>query len=149
MNSFFESYIKHFVLVFFGDILVYSSNLTSHLSYLQIVLETLRSYSLFAKFSKCSFPQNQIEYLGHIVTRDGIITDLTKIENMISWPTPKNIKALRGFLGLIGYYRRFAKKYGFIAKHLTELLKKDKFEWFEEAEKSFQQLKLATSSTLC
>ncbi|XP_071900942.1 uncharacterized protein [Coffea arabica] len=143
MNSIFEPFIRKFVLVFFDDILVYSSDLNSHLKHLSLVLKTLRTHSLHAKMSKCSFGQDKIEYLGHVVTAEGVSADPTKVEAMLSWLVPGNIKALREFLGLTGYYRRFVKDYGKIAKPLIELLKKDSFIWNEAATSAFEQLKVA------
>ncbi|XP_074373478.1 putative mitochondrial protein AtMg00860 [Apium graveolens] len=72
--------------------------------------------------------------------------DPAKVEGVLSWPTPKNVKELRGFLGLSGYYRRFIKGYGIISRPLTNLLKKDGFHWGKEAEESFTQLKQALCS---
>ncbi|XP_077242441.1 uncharacterized protein LOC143882949 [Tasmannia lanceolata] len=85
------------------------------------------SHRLFVKQSKCSFRQTKLEYLEHIISRDGVTTDPAKIENMLHWPKPHSIKALRGFLGLTGYYRRFVRDYGKISKPLTDMLKKDAF----------------------
>nr|XP_027067680.1 uncharacterized protein LOC113693323 [Coffea arabica] len=147
MNSVFEPYLRHFVLVFFDDILVYSSDLDSYLNHLQIVLDTLRKHSLFAKLSKCTLGQSQVEYLGHIICGEGVMADPAKIKCMVEWPVPKSVKSLRGFLGLTGYYRCFVKGYGLITKPLTELLRKDEFTWNQEAELAFQKLKQVMSST--
>ncbi|KAJ1688260.1 hypothetical protein LUZ63_019650 [Rhynchospora breviuscula] len=142
MNSVFKPLLRKFVLVFFDDILVYSSDLASHLEHLQLTLKLLRDNQLYAKRSKCVFATNQVEYLGFIISNSGVSTDPKKIEAMQSWPVPKNIKGLRGFLGLTGYYRKFIKHYGLISKPLTDLLKKDSFVWTPAAQQVFDQLKL-------
>lgn len=127
MNHVFQDYLRQFVLVFFDGILVYSPTIHEHKEHLTKVLEVLRREQLYAKRSKCSFGQDKVEYLGHIIIGEGVTTDPSKIEAMVNWPIPKSIKALRGFLGLTGYYRRFVQSYGVISKPLTNLLKKNSF----------------------
>lgn len=144
MNQVFRDYfLRKFVLVFFDNILVYSESLEQHLRHLQIVLQLLRTNKLFAKRSKCQFGQAKVEYLGHIISDRGVATDPEKVECMQNWPKPQNVKQLRGFLGLIGYYRKFVKGYGLLSKPLTSLLKKDGFKWNPEADEAFQKLKTA------
>jgi hypothetical protein len=94
MNNVFAAYLRKFLLVFFNDILIYSKTKTEHLKHLQIVLQTLRDNKLFAKQSKCVFATNQVEYLGHIITAQGISTDPKKIEAVKAWPLPTNITQL-------------------------------------------------------
>lgn len=105
MNVVFAEFIRKFVLVFFDDILIYSTDLESHVEHLTQVMQTLEKHKLYAKRSKCAFGVNQVEYLGHIISGEGVKIDPEKIKSMVEWPQPKNLKALRGFLGLTGYYR--------------------------------------------
>jgi hypothetical protein len=95
------------VLVFFDDILVYSSSLEVHLEHLCCVFELLSRDQWKLKLSKCAFAQTKIFYLGHVISADGVGTDPTKLDSIASWPTPSYVKELRSFLGLAGYYRRF------------------------------------------
>lgn len=111
-----------------------------------MILKLLQSHSLFAKRSKCSFACRRIEYLGHFIDKDGVSTNPKKIDAMQGWPIPTNIKQLWGFLGLMGYYRRFVKGYELLSKPLTDLLRKDNFGWSEHAQISFDQLKEAMIS---
>lgn len=147
MNQIFRPFLRRFVIVFFDDILVYSRSLEEHVQHLCEVLQCLLTNRFFAKGSKCQFFQHTIEYLGHLVSKEGVRADPAKVEAMNQWPIPKNLKQLRGFLGLTGYYRRFVAGYATIAAPLTELLKKDSFVWDEKATLAFQCLKEAMMHT--
>ncbi|GAA0168268.1 hypothetical protein LIER_40529 [Lithospermum erythrorhizon] len=147
MNHVFGCYLRTFVLVFFDDILVYSKDIESHYAHLHKILLTLRIKKLFAKPSKCAFGKSYIEYLGHTISASGVQAYPSKIESMLAWPRPHNIKSLTGFLGLTGYYRKFVQNCAIMAKPLTNLLKKDSFLWTDEATKSFEALRVAMSST--
>ncbi|KAJ0082796.1 hypothetical protein Patl1_12023 [Pistacia atlantica] len=146
MNEIFKPYLRKFVLVFFDDILIYSKSLGEHVKHLQVVLGTLRSHQLYAKESKCKFGCHEVEYLGHLISKDGVKADPHKISAMQQWPLPRNLKALRGFLGLTGYYRKFVKNYGAIAAPLTALLRKNAFLWTSNAQEAFERLKASMAS---
>lgn len=131
---------------FFDDILVYSTCLEAHLLHLQQVLEVLQHNQLYAKQSKCHFGCEKVEYLGHIIFGERVRTDSKKTKAMLNWPAPTSLKSLRGFLGLIGYYRKFIKGYDQLASPLTDLLRKDAFHWDAATQYSFEQLKAAVAS---
>lgn len=111
------------------------------------MLELLRSHSLFSKASKCSFAQKQVEYPGHVINEQGVGVDPSKIQCIQDWPLPQTVKALRGFIGLIGYYQKIVQGYGVIAKPLTTLLKNGGFTWNEQTKEDFQLLKKAMINT--
>jgi hypothetical protein len=105
------------------------------------VLQLLKEKKIYDKPSKCFFGVKEVEYLGHILSHEGVKVDPNKIKAMMDWPIPKTLKNLRGFFGLIGYYRNFFRHYGIISTTLTTLNKKDAFSWTLEATKAFEQLK--------
>ena len=115
--------------LFFNDILVYNPDEKTHVKDLEIVLQTLLEHQFFANLKKCCFGQRQVEYLGYIFFGQGVTVDPSKIQCMLEWPLPKTIKELRGFLSFTGYYRKFVKDYGTIARSLTDQLRKDQFSW--------------------
>jgi hypothetical protein len=94
-------------LVFFDDILVYSHTWSDHIQHLELVFSLLRADQWQIKLSKCSFAQQEIAYLGHVISARGVATDPSKVDAVTSWPVPANCRELRGFLGLAGYYRKF------------------------------------------
>ena len=128
--------------MFIDDILIYSKSQEKHEEHLRIVLQILRERKLYAKLKKCEFWLNQVVFLGRVISKDGITVDPNKIDAMVNWDRPTNVSEVRNFLGLAGYYRRFVEGFSCLAAPLTQLTQKNvKFEWKEECEKSFQELK--------
>jgi len=146
MNAVLKPFLRKFVLVFFDDILIYSTSWADHLLHIRAVFEVLQQHTLFLKKSKCSFGEPSVAYLGHIISAQGVAMDESKVKAVLSWPQPKTVRAVRGFLGLAGYYRHFIRDYGLIAAPLTKLLRKDGFQWSAEATTTFQALQQALSS---
>lgn len=138
--------LRKFILVFFDDILVYSPTSQQHYEHLRTTLSLLSSHSYFANPKKCLFDQPQIGFLGHIISSAGVGVDPEKVAAVLDWPLPKSVKELRGFLGFTGYYRRFVRNYGMLARPLTDLTKKDAFHWNDNATVAFHQLKEALIS---
>jgi hypothetical protein len=101
----------------------------------------------FLKQSKCAFGAFEVEYLGHIVGKDGVRVDPKKIEAMQDLPRSKTLKSLCGILGLMGYYRKFVQNYGKIAAPLTTLFKKNAFSWTPATSHSFQALQATMCTT--
>lgn len=133
-----------FAQVYVDDILVYSSDFEQHLKHLQEIFDRLWKANLKLKPSKCHFAAKEVKYLGHKFTKEGIMVDENKIASVTSYPRPRSQKDVRAYLDLCNYYRKFVKGFAEIARPLNRLLGKDvKFEWKEECENSFNQLKRA------
>ena len=126
INGVFRDYLDKFFIVFLHDILVYSKIEEEHEQHLRMVLQVLREHQLYAKLSKCSFYQRKIHYLGHIISEDGIIVDLEKVEAIREWSTARNVAKVISFMGLAGYYRRFIAGFSRIAHPITSLQRKEK-----------------------
>ena len=119
MNSIFKPFLRKMVLVFFDDILIYRKSWEEHVQRVDRVLQLLKEKELYAKPSKCFFGIKEVDYLGHIVSHEGVKIDPDKIKAMMNWSIPKNLKNLRGFLGLTGCYCKFVRNYGRIEAPLT------------------------------
>ena len=149
MNHVFRHHVDQFVVVFIYDILVYSKDQENHNTHLRVVLETLRKEKLYAKLNKCEFWLNEVSFLGHIVSKEGIQVDPKKIEVVVEWKPPRNVIEVRSFLGLAGYYRRFVKGFSMTAALMTRLLQKNvKYEWSEKCQRSFDKLKAFLTEAL-
>jgi len=148
MNSVLSKYLDKFVIVFIDDILIYSKNEQEHKEHLRIILQILREQQLYAKFSKCEFFQSKIQYLGHIISKEGISVDPDKIKAITEWSVPKDVSDVRSFMGITGYYRRFIEGFSKIAYPITSLQKKGtKFNWTDKCQESFEKLKHLLTTT--
>ena len=136
-----------FVAVFMDDILVYSPSMHEHQSHVRAVLNRLREHKLFCSPKKCEFFRTSVEYLGHVVTPSGIAAVPSKLIEIDTWPIPTDIKTLRQFLGLTGFYRHFIKNFGAIAAPLTDLLQDNvSWHWSSRHASAFVALRAALSS---
>jgi hypothetical protein len=143
MNSVFMPELDKFVVVFIDDILIYSKNEEEHAKHFWIVLTRLREHQLYAKFSKCAFWLEEIKFLGHVLSANGIAVDPSKVKDILEWKLPTTVHQVRSFRGLAGYYRRFIPDFSKIVKPITSLLKNDtKFNWSSRCNKAFEQLKV-------
>ena len=149
MNSLFRKYLGKFVLVFMDDILIYSTNIEEHKIHLKQIFEVLRENKLYAKLSKCAFFTSQVEFLGHVISEEGISIDPRKVKAVAEWPVPKDKTEVRSFLGLASYYRRFVKGFSKIAAPMTNLLndKGNAIDWTPECDLSFQTSKSLLTQT--
>ena len=151
MNDTLMPYLDQFVIVYLDDICVFSKTPEEHLEHVRKVLDLLRQEKLVGKLSKCEFGISSMDFLGHVVSDQGVATDPEKIKSVQEWPTPQNATDVMRFLGLANFYRRFVKDFSKIAAPLTTLTGNVPFIWSPAAETAFKSLKtaLTTAPVLC
>jgi hypothetical protein len=148
MNSVFLDYLDQFVVVFIDDILVYSQNEQEHEEHLRKVLQRLRDCQLYAKLSMCEFWISEVLFLGHIINRDGLVVDPKKVAVILDWKAPKDVRGIKSFIGMAGYYRHFIEGFSKIARPMTALsAKKVEFKWTLACQESFEMLKKKLTTT--
>ena len=142
--------IDHFCVVYLDDILIYSDSISEHIDHVKQVLKRLRQASLFVSLKKCEFFTTEVEFLGFIVSIDGVTMDQRRVTAIQDWPKPKSFHDVQVFLGFVNFYRRFIHHYSQIAGPLTGLLKGSEkgkksgpFEWPDDAEDAFDKLRHA------
>ncbi|MBW0564936.1 hypothetical protein O181_104651 [Austropuccinia psidii MF-1] len=144
VNDIFYDLLDIYVVVYLDDIMVFSKSEEEHVTHVSTVLSRLRANNLFAKASKCLFHVTSVEYLGYVVSSEGLKMDQAKFQQILNWPPPRNLKALQSFLGFANFYCCFIKNYSKKISSLTSFLKKDScFPLNEEALRQFHQLKEA------
>jgi hypothetical protein len=142
VNSVLRPYLDRTCVVYLDDILIYSETEDEHVRHVSEILETLQKHNLFVKLEKCVFHQEEVEFLGYLVGKNGVRMDPAKVSAVAEWPEPKNVRDVQSFLGFANFYRRFIPDYSEKSLELTALLKKDRpFVWTPEAQKSFDTLK--------
>ena len=131
-------------LVYLDDVIIFSPSFDSHLEHLPLVFQRFREANIKLKPSKCRFAHTKVNYLGHVVSREGVSPDPAKIKAVEEFPVPKKVRDVRAFLGLSGYYRKFVRDFSLIAAPLHDLTKKNvPFAWTDACQASFLQLKEA------
>jgi len=134
--------LEQFAMAYLDDILIFSSSADEHLRHLQTVFARLRKHGLKIKLSKCQFMKKETKYLGFVIDESGVHPDIDKVEVMRAMPEPRTVREVRGFIGAIGYYRRFIPAFSRIATPLIALTKKyARFNWTEDCQRSFDTLK--------
>ena len=129
-------------LVYLDDIIVFSRDFDGHVDCLRKVFERLRAAGLKLNPKKCFLFQRGFEFLGHVLSKDGIEVQAEKVETVCNWPTPQRLTELRSFVGLCSYYKRFILGFADIAAPLHVLQRKNiRFEWTQEQEDAFNELK--------
>ena len=134
-------------LVYLDDIIVFSSDVPTHLERLRHVFEKLRENNLKLKPTKCHLMEKELEYLGHLIKEGSFTTHPDKTKIIQSYPVPQNISEIRAFLGLCGFYRKFVQDFAKISQPLTYLTKKNvKYNWTSDQQQAFDTLKHALVS---
>ena len=134
----------HIALIYLDDVLVFSSTFDEHLTHLRLVFDRFRDSGLKLKPKKCHFGQSQVNYLGHVITPEGLHPDPEKIKAVREYPVPCNVKDVQAFMGLANYYRKFVKDFAKIASPIHDLTKKGtRFAWTEDCQLAFDTLKTA------
>ncbi|GJP86628.1 hypothetical protein CLOP_g16628 [Closterium sp. NIES-67] len=147
MNHILRPLLDECVVVYLDDILIYSRDMKHHVDHLRRVFEILRRERFYVKLSKSEFALEKVQFLGHMVSAQGVHVDPKKIEAVRTWKTPENVKELQQFLGFANYYNRFVPQYAKIAAPLTNLLKNDTpYKWEPKHQEDVEQPKQALTS---
>ena len=141
MNQSLRPFIGKFFVVYFDDILIFSSSMEEHLTHIRDVLHVLRRDHLFAAKQKCEFGVPEVLFLGYVVSGKGLAMDQSKVEAVRSWPVPTTVSEVQSFHGLASFYRRFVNHFSTIMAPITTCMKEGKLQWSPEATKAFELIK--------
>ena len=148
MNQVLQPFLSQFIIVYFDDILIFSSSDDEHLLHLSKVFKVLADNVLYVNLKKCTFFSNKVVFLSYIVSDKGIHADNSKVKSISKWPTPTCTRDVRSFHGLESFYRHFVRNFSIVVVGLTNCLKHEKFIRTKEANKSFNTLKVKLCSAL-
>jgi transposase InsO family protein len=144
INNVLREHLDIFVIAYLDDILIYSRNEKEHKEHVRTILTLLQQHSLLVDPDKCNWHQEEVEFLGCIVGKNGVKMSPDKIQVVKDWPTPKTVKEIQSFLGFVNFNRQFIQNFSKVAIPLTELTKKDTpFEWTKKQDEAFETLKNA------
>ena len=147
VNEVFADLLDVCVVVYLDDILIYSDNPDEHRAHVREVLRRLRKHHLYARADKCEFHAESVEYLGYILSRDGLTMAESKIKAILDWPEPRKVRDIQSFLGFANFYRRFIHNYSEIVLPLTRLTRKGvPWDFDQKCRDSFNALKSAFTS---
>jgi hypothetical protein len=147
LNDVLRESLDTFIVIYLDDILIYSDTLEEHYDHVRSVLQRLKDADLQVKLEKCQFHVQTVEFLGYVISPEGISMDPAKIEAIVSWPTPNSVRDIQVFIGFANFYRRFIKNFSRIAGPITRLLKKDvPFAWGEKTQEAFDDLRKVFTS---
>ncbi|XP_024010447.1 uncharacterized protein LOC112085464 [Eutrema salsugineum] len=141
VNQALRPFIGKFVVVYFDDILIFSSSLDDHLQHLRNVLDILRRDQFFVAKHKCDLGTDHVLFLGYMVSKDGLSVDKNKVEAVQSWPVPRSLTEVRSFHGLASFYRRFVPHFSSIMAPITDCMREGKFTWTDAASTAFATIK--------
>src|SRR5207302_803662 len=147
INNALRLHLDQFCTAYLDDVLIYSETEEEHIKHVRIVLQELEHAGLQVKPQKCQFHVTSVEYLGYIITTNGIEMDPSKVKTIVEWPVPQKLRDVRSFLGFGNFYRRFIRGYSHHVRPLTALTKKGvTFKWTIDCQQAFDHLKQAFTS---
>ena len=138
INDVVRDHLDEFCVAYLDDILIYSNNLLDHQQHVSRILKKLQANNIFVKAEKCEFHVTTTQFLGFIISPEGISMDEVKVQAVKSWEEPEKVRDVQCFLGFANFYRRFIKEYSKVAGPLFNLLKKNGvFDWSHECQLAF------------
>src|SRR5436190_999861 len=143
MNKVLEPYLGHFAAAFFDDVLIFSETKEEHTEHVRKILQTFKEHGIYLRLPKCKFHTTKVDYLGFVISTEGISMDPRKQEEVLCWKPPKNVTQIQELIGFANFYRRFIKGFSKIVRPLTRTTGKEGFQWGPNQEKAFENLKHA------